>query len=202
VDLSAGCRYTTRRRQLLEMLVAERHRMALAHPTVRNSLARHIDYLQRLIDETDAKISTRIRTTPIWRATDDLLQSTPGIGPVLSATLQAALPELGVLNQREIVKLVGVAPLNDDSGKHAGARHIRGGRAEVRAVLSMATLTATRCNPVISAFYHRLLARGKAHKVAMTAAMRKFLTILNAMVKTRTPCTATVNHGPVPAPSR
>jgi transposase len=191
-----------RRRQLLEMVVAERHRMVLAHPTVRDRLARHLDYLQRLIDEADAEISTLIRTTPVWRETDDLLQSTPGIGPVLSATLQAALPALGVLNQREIAKLVGVAPLNDDSGKHAGARHIRGGRAEVRAVLYMATLAATRCHPVISAFYHRLLARGKAHKVAMTAAMRKFLTILNAMVKTRTPWTARVNHGPVPEPSR
>jgi transposase len=191
-----------RRRQLLEMLVAERHRVALAHLTVRESLTRHIDYLQRLIDETDAEISTRIRTTPVWRETDDLLQSTPGIGPVLSATLQAALPELGVLNQREIAKLVGVAPLNDDSGKRSGARHIRGGRAEIRAVLYMATLTATRCNPVITTFYHRLLARGKAQKVAITAAMRKFLTILNAMVKTRTPWNARSQHDPVPEPSR
>ena len=174
-----------RRRQLLEMLVAERHRMALAHPTVRDSLTRHVDYLQRLIDETN-----------------DLLQSTPGIGPVLSATLHAALPELGVLNQREIAKLVGIAPLNDDSGQRSGARHIRGGRAKVRAVLSMATLTATRYNPAIHAFYHRLLARGKAHKVAMTAAMRKFLTILNAMVKTRTPWNPRGNHGPVPEPAR
>jgi transposase len=185
-----------RRRQLLEMLVAERHRVALAHPTVRDSLTRHMDYLQRLIDEADAEISTRIHTTPVWRETDDVLQSTPGIGPVLSATLQAALPELGVLNQREIAKLVGVAPLNDDSGKRSGARHIRGGRAEIRAVLYMATLTATRCNPVISAFYHRLLARGKAHKVAMTAAMRKFLIILNAMAKTRTPWNVRYQHCP------
>jgi transposase len=124
-----------RRRQLLEMVVAERHRVALAHPTVRDSLARHIDYLQRLIDETDAEVSTLIRTSPAWREQDDLLQSAPGIGPVLSATLQAALPELGVLNQREIAKLVGVAPLNDESGKRSGARHIRGGRADIRAVL-------------------------------------------------------------------
>jgi transposase len=191
-----------RRRQLLEILVAERHRRALAHPTVQDSLARHIDDLQRLIDETDAEISPLIRTTPAWRETDDLLQSTPGIGPVLSATLQAALPELGVLNQREIAKLVGVAPLNDDSGQRSGARHIRGGRAKVRAVLYMATLTATRYNPVIHAFYHRLLARGNAQKVAMTAAMRKFLTILNAMVKTRTSWNARGNHGPVPEPAR
>jgi transposase len=175
-----------RRRQLLEMLVAERHRVALAHPTVRDSLGRHIDYLQRLIDETDDEISSLIRASPAWQEKDDLLQSAPGIGPVLSATLQAALPELGVLNQREIATLVGVAPLNDDSGKRSGARHIRGGRAEIRAVLYMATLTASRFNPVINAFYQRLLARGKAQKVAITAAMRKLLTILNAMVKTQT----------------
>lgn len=105
---------------------------------------------------------------------------------MLSATLQVALPELGVRNQREIATWVGVAPLNDESGKRSGARHIRGGRAEVRAVLYMATLTATRFHPVIKAFYHRLLARGKAQKVALTAAMRKLLTILNAMVKTHT----------------
>jgi transposase len=181
------------------MLVAERHRVALAHLTVRDSLAQHIDYLQRLIHETDEEVATLIRTSPGWREKDDLLRSAPGIGPVLSATLQAALPELGVLNQREIAKLVGVAPLNDDSGKRSGARHIRGGRAEVRAVLYMATLTATRCNPVIEAFYQRLLARGKSQKVAMTAAMRKLLTILNAMVKTQTHWNARVHHGPVPA---
>jgi transposase len=183
-----------RRRQLLEMLVAERHRVALAPPTVRDSLARHIDYLQRLINETDEEIATLIRTSPAWQEKDDLLQSTPGIGPVLSATLQAALPELGVLNQREIAKLVGVAPLNDDSGKRSGPRHIRGGRAAVRAVLYMATLTATRFNPVINAFYQRLLARGKSQKVAITAAMRKCLTILNAMVKTHTHWNAKLQH--------
>jgi transposase len=175
-----------RRRQVLEMLVAERHRVALAHPTVRDSLARHIDYLQHLINGMDDEIATVIQASPAWHENDDLLQSAPGIGPVLSATLQAALPELGLLNQREIAKLVGVAPLNDDSGKRSGVRHIRGGRAEVRAVLYMATLTATRFNPVIKTFYQRLLARGKAPKVAITAAMRKFLTILNAMVKTQT----------------
>jgi len=188
-----------RRRQLLEMLVAERHRVALAHPTVRDSLAQHIDDLQRLIHESDAEVATLIRSSPAWREQDAMLQSAPGIGPVLSATLQAALPELGVLTQREIAKLVGVAPLHDDSGKRAGARHIRGGRAEVRAVLSMAALTATRGNPVIQAFSQRLLARGKSQKVAMTAAMRKLLTILNAMVKTQTHWNARVNPGPIPA---
>jgi transposase len=174
-----------RRRQLLEILVAERHRVALAHPTVRDSLAQHISVRQRMIGELDAAVATVIRTRPAWQATDDLLQSTPGIGPVLSATPQAAVPEFGTLHQREIAKLVGLAPLNDDSGKRSGARHIRGGRAAVRAVLYMATLTATRCNPVIKAFYQRLLTRGKIHKVAITAAMRKLLVILNTMVKTQ-----------------
>ena len=121
---------------------------------------------------------------------------------MLSATLHAALTELGILNQRKIAKLVGVAPLNDDSGKHAGARHIRGRRAEVRTVLYMAILTATRYNPVIHSFYHRLLARGKPQKVAMMAAKRKFLTILNTMVKTRMPWNPRVPPGLLPEPAR
>jgi len=185
-----------RRRQLLEMLVAERHRVALAHAAVRESLAQHIGDLQRMISERDATVVTVIRTSPVWKAKDDLLQSTPGIGPVLSATLQAAVPELGTLNQREIAKLVGLAPLTDDSGKRSGARHIRGGRTAVRAVLYMATLTATRCNLVIKAFYQRLLTRGKIHKVALTATMRKLLVILNTMVKTQTPWNAALQQRP------
>lgn len=177
-----------RRRQPLEMLVAERNRVgSAATAVVRESLKQHIDYLQRLISEADDDIASAIRSSPAWREADDLLRSTPGIGPVTSATLQAALPELGTLSRREIAKLVGVAPLNNDSGNRRGARHIRGGRAEVRAVLYMATLTATRFNPVIKAFYRRLLAKGKPQKVALTAAMRKFLTILNTMVKNKTP---------------
>jgi transposase len=177
----------TRRRQLLEMLVAERHRVTLAPQPIRESIEHHIVYLKRLIAETDDEIATAIRSSPAWREKDDLLRSAPGIGPVMSATLQAALPELGRLNQREIAKLVGVAPLNDDSGTRRGARHIRGGRAKVRVVLYMATLTATRFNPVIKAFYQRLLAKGKSQKVALTAAMRKLLVILNAMVKAKMP---------------
>ncbi len=178
-----------RRRQLLEMLVAERNRVAsAATAVVRASLKQRIDYLRRLVSETDDEIAGAIRSSPAWHEADDLLRSTPGIGPVTSATLQAALPELGTLNGREIAKLVGVAPLNHDSGNRRGARHIQGGgRAEVRAVLYMATLTATRFNPAIKAFYRRLLAKGKPQKVALTAAMRKFLTILNTMVKNKTP---------------
>jgi transposase len=116
---------------------------------------------------------------------------------VLSATLHAAGPEVGVLNQRDIAQWVGIAPLHDDRGTRAGARHIRGGRAEVRTVVSMATLTATRCNPVIQAFSQRWLARGKAQQVALTAAMRQRLLILKAMVNTRTPWNARGTHGPV-----
>jgi transposase len=153
-----------RRRQVLEMLVAERHRIALAHPTVRESLGRHIDYLQRLISETDEEISTIIRSTPAWHEKNDLLQSAPAIGPVLSAILQAAVPELGVLNQRDIAKLVGVAPLNDDSGKRSSARHIRDGRAEIPAALYMAKLTASRYNPVIKAFHNGSWTEGKRRK--------------------------------------
>jgi transposase len=176
------------------MLVAERHRVALAHPAVRDSLARHIADRQRVIRETDEEIATVIQASPAWREQDDLRPSAPGIGPVLSATLQAALLALGPLNQREIATLVGVAPLNDDRGKRSGTRHLRGGRAEIRAVLSMATRTASRANPVIKTFYQRLLARGKAQKVAITAAMRKFLIILNAMAKTRTPWNVRYQH--------
>ena len=176
-----------RRRQLLELVVAERHRGALAHPAVRESLARHSEDLQRLIREPDEEIATVIQASPAWREQDALRHSAPGIGPGLSATLQAALPEFGTLNQREIAKLVGVAPLNDESGKRSGTRHIRGGRSEIRAVLYMATRTASRAHPVIKTFSQRLLARGKAPQVAITAAMRKFLSILNAMAKTRTP---------------
>jgi transposase len=185
-----------RRRQLLELLVAERHRVALAHPAVRDSLARHIEDLQRVIREVDEEIATVIQASPAWREQDDLRQSAPGIGPVLSAALQAALPALGPLNQREIATLVGVAPLNDDRGKRSGTRHLRGGHAEIRAVLYMATRTASRAHPVIKTFYQRLLARGKAQKVAMTAAMRKFLIILNAMAKTRTPWNVRYQHCP------
>lgn len=177
-----------RRRQLLDMLVAERNRVGgAATSVVRDQIKQHIGYLQRLVSETDEDSAKAIRSSPAWREADDLLRSAPGIGPVMSATLQAALPELGTLNGREIAKLVGVAPLNNDSGGRRGARPIRGGRAEVRAVLYMATLTATRFNPTIKAFYQRLRAKGKPQKVALTAAMRKFLTILNTMVKTKTP---------------
>jgi transposase len=123
----------------------------------------------------------------VWREHDDLLQGVPGVGPGLSRSLIAELPELGTLNRRKIAALVGIAPFNCDSGQLRGKRRIWGGRASLRAMLYMATLSAVRCNPLIQAFYQRLTAAGKEHKVAMVACMRKLLTILNAMVKNRTP---------------
>jgi len=175
-----------RRRQLIEMLTAERHRLAHARPSVRRSLTAHIRWLEARLRDTESDITTRIQHSPIWRVRDQLLQSVPGIGPNTSARLLASLPELGRLTHREIAKLVGVAPLNDDSGTRHGRRAIWGGRAVVRQTLYMATLVAVRHNPVLAAFYQRLRHAGKAPKVALVAAMHKLLTIINAMVKTTT----------------
>ena len=149
-------------------------------------LKTHIDWLERRLKISDDELQRVLKTSSVWRERDDLLRSTPGVGPVLSLTLLAQLPELGQLNRREIAKLVGVAPFNRDSGKWRGSRHIWGGRAAVRAPLFMATLCAIRINPTIKRFYQRLIKVGKAPKVAITACMRKLLTILNVMVKTQT----------------
>ena len=176
-----------RRRQLLEMLVAERQRLARAMPPVRPSLTRHIAWLEQTLHEMDGDLGHMVQTSPLWRAQENLLRSVPGVGPRLSVTLLAELPELGTLDRRQIAALVGVAPLNRDSGVFRGRRTVWGGRASVRAALYMATLVATRFNTVIRAFYHRLVAAGKPKKVALTACMRKLLTILNAMLKQRSP---------------
>jgi len=173
----------TRRRQLLDMLTAERNRLAMARRSVRGSVQQHIRWLERRIHDADADLTTTIHRSPLWRAKDDLLRSVPGIGRVTSSMLIALLPELGVLSRREIASLAGVAPLNRDSGHHRGRRMVWGGRASVRGPLYMATLVATRCNPVIRAFYQRLRTAGTPPLVALVAAMRKLLTILNAMVK-------------------
>jgi len=173
----------TRRRQLLEMLTAERNRLTTARRSVRASVQQHVRWLERRIQDADADLTTTMQSSPLWRAKDDLLRSVPGIGPITSSMLIALLPELGALSRREIASLVGVAPLNRDSGQHRGRRVVWGGRAAVRAPLYMATLVATRCNPVIRAFYQRLRGTGKPPLVALIAAMRKLLTILNAMVK-------------------
>lgn len=176
-----------RRRQVVDMLTAEKNRLASAHRPVRPDIQTTIDWLQGRLKDLDDDLRRRLHASPLWREQDDLLQSVPGIGPVTATTLLAALPELGALNRRQIGALVGVCPFNRDSGQGRGHRMIFGGRAGVRAVLYMATVAASRCNPVIKAFYQRLRAAGKPAKVALTACMRKLLTILNAMLKTKTP---------------
>jgi transposase len=172
-----------RRRQVLAMLVAEKNRLQRATRPVRKRLQAHIAWLEKEIQSLDGDLDDLIRQSPLWREHEELLRSVPGVGPILSITLIAELPELGSLNRRQIAALVGVAPLNRDSGTLRGARTVWGGRACVRAALYMATLAATRCNSMTKAFYQRLLAAGKAKKVALTACMRKLLTILNAIVK-------------------
>ena len=181
----------TRRRQLVDMLTAERNRVHLARPAVQASLRAHIRWLEARVRDTERETTTRIQHSPVWRVRDRLLQSAPGIGPRTASRLIASLPELGHRTGREIAKLVGVAPLNDDSGTRTGHRHIWGGRTVVRQALYMATVVAVRHNPVIRAFYQRLRTAGKLAKVALIAAMHKLLTILNAMIKHQTPWTLT-----------
>jgi transposase len=177
----------TRRRQLVEMLTAERNRLLVARPTVRRDLQQHIRFLERRLREADEDLHTAVQASPAWRVKDDLLQSVPGVGRVVSLTLLAELPELGRLSHKEIAALVGVAPLNRDSGTRRGKRLVYGGRAPVRAVLYMAALVASKCNPVIRAFYRRLRAAGKPAKLALTACMRKLLIILNALARSGAP---------------
>lgn len=177
----------TRRRQLVVMRTAEQNRLATALPPVRKGIRAHLAWLDRQLAQLDEDLTRAIRESPVWRDKDDLLQSVPGVGPVLARTLLASLPELGTLNRKQIAALVGVAPLNRDSGTWRGRRTIWGGRAPVRAALYMGALAAARWNPVIHAFYQRLCAAGKAKKVALTACMRKLLTMLNAMIKSRSP---------------
>lgn len=177
--------WVARRRQLLEMIRAEEQRLGMARPTIRPQIQKHVEWLRHELHDVDTELQTAIRSSAVWREQDDLLRTVPGVGPVLASTLLAELPELGRLNRKEIAALVGVAPLNWDSGQQRGARHIWGGRAPVRTVLYMATVSAVRCNPVIRAFFTRLCAAGKPKKVALTACMRKLLTILNAMMSRR-----------------
>jgi transposase len=176
----------TRRRQLLEMLTAERNRLGLARPPVVRRIRTHIRWLERELADVDRDLGRLIEQSPLWRAQDDLLQSVHGVGPVVSRTLLGELPELGRLTHKQIAALVGVAPLARDSGTLRGRRLVWGGRASVRAVLYMGALVATRWNPVIRAFYQRLRAAGKPPKVALVACMRKLLIILNAMARTGT----------------
>jgi transposase len=175
-----------RRRQVTEMLTAETNRLTHSAKAVGKRIQAHIRWLEAELDRVDSELDQSIHQSPIWREQEDLLKSVPGIGPVISRTLLAELPELGKLNRKQIAALVGVAPLNWDSGMMRGRRAIWGGRATVRAALYMAALVASRCNPKIREFHRRLRAGGKAPKVALVACMRKLLTILNAMIKHRT----------------
>ncbi len=180
-----------RRRQLVEMITAERNRLRMATRRVRPRVQEHINWLKENLAELDQDLDDTIRSSPIWKDQDRLLRSVPGVGPVLSLTLLSGLPELGALNRGEIAALVGVAPFNQDSGSLRGKRRVWGGRSSIRAALYMAALVATRCNPAIKDFYLRLCNAGKPKKVALTACMRKLLTILNAMVRDNRPWTPT-----------
>lgn len=178
----------SRRKQLVTMLTAERTRLTQTRSKhVRKDVDEHIKFLRKRLRDADEDIHRRLRDSKFWKEEVDLLASVPGVGPVTTMSIVASLPELGKLNRKQVSALVGVAPLNCDSGQHAGKRVTWGGRADVRANLYMATLVAVRRNPLIRTFYERLLSTGKAKKVALVACMRKLLTILNAMLKTRTP---------------
>ena len=182
-QLDAIC---TRRRQLVGMIAAEKNRYHSGPATIRAQIKKHILWLEKQIQELEDDLDKLIRSTPAWREKDDLLRSCKGIGPTTSHTMLACLPELGLLSRHQIAALVGVAPFNSDTGKHRGQRHIQGGRLDVRCVLYMATLAAIRSNSVIRSFHRKLVCAGKPKKVAITACMRKLLTILNAMVRTNT----------------
>jgi len=175
----------TRRRQLVDMLVAEKNRHAALsrRPELQENVAEHITWLNRHIADLDDQLKQQIERSPIFCREDRLLQSVPGIGDVSSRTMLACLPEIGKLTDKQIGALVGVVPFARQSGRWQGEAHIRGGRSEVRTVLYMATLSAIRCNPTIKTFYQHLLAKGKKKKVALTACMHKLLTILNAIVR-------------------
>lgn len=186
-ELTALDSLLTRRRQLVEMITAEGNRQAHAQGRVAKQIAQHLIWLRKRLTEADDDLDDAIKQSPLWNDKAELIISVPGVGKVTATSLVATLPELGQLTRREMSALVGVCPFNRDSGGHRGRRAIWGGRAQIRAVLYMATLVATRYNTVIKAFYQKLLAVGKAKKVALVACMRKLLTILNAMVKSNTP---------------
>jgi len=172
-----------RRRQLLEMLTAEKNRLGFAPRPLHKGIRQHIRWLERQLDDVTRDLADQIEQSPVWRAKDDLLQSILGVGPIVSATLLGELPELGALGHKQIAALAGVAPLARDSGKLRGKRMVWGGRASVRTALYQAVLSARRWNPQIRAFYARLITAGKPTKVALIACARKLLTILNAMIR-------------------
>ncbi|MDH5197776.1 MAG: IS110 family transposase, partial [Gemmatimonadota bacterium] len=173
----------TRRRQLLEMVVAEKNRLGFAPRPLHRGIRQHIRWLERQLGDVTDELARVIEASPVWRAKDDLLRSVPGIGPVVSATLLGELPELGRLTHKQIATLVGVAPLARDSGQLRGKRMVYGGRAPVRTALFLAALCGRRWNPQLKVFYERLIAAGKPKKVALIACARKLLTIVNAMLR-------------------
>jgi transposase len=168
------------------------NRRKTAPPAIHTDIRDHIAWLRKRLKGLDNELSRAIRTSSLWREQEDLLRSVPGVGPVVSVTLLADLPELGILGRKQIGALVGLAPLNRDSGTMRGKRTIWGGRASVRAALYMAALVGSRCNPILHALYARLLAAGKTKKAALTACMHKLLTILNAMLKHHTRWTGSI----------
>ncbi len=172
-----------RRRQVVGMLVAEGNRLETSASPVKERIEAHIGFLRAELDDLDGDLDRAIRESSVWREKDELLRSVPGVGPRVSATLLADLPELGTLSSKKLAALVGVAPLNRDSGVFRGKRRVWGGRAAVRQMLYMAAVTAIRCNPVFIEFYGRLTAAGKPKKVALTACMRKLLVVLNSMLR-------------------
>lgn len=172
-----------RRRQLIEMIVSEKNRSHSSYKNVLDKVLDHISWLEESLDELDKELAQVIHNSAIWREKDKLLESVPGIGKITSSVILASLPELGTLDRKKIAALVGVAPFNRDSGTMRGKRSIWGGRAHVRCILYMATLSATRYNPVIKRFYKRLIEAGKTPKVALTACMRKLLVIINSMLR-------------------
>jgi transposase len=165
------------------MITAEKNRLGFALKPVQKGIEKHIRWLERQLSDVDSDLDSMIRKSPLWAAKRDLLQTVPGVGPNLSRTLLAELPELGLLSHKQIASLVGVAPFSRDSGVLRGKRMIWGGRAPVRSALSLSIWSASRWNPVIRLFYNRLRANGKPAKVAQVACMRKLITILNAMVR-------------------
>jgi len=177
-----------RRHQLVEMISAEKSRLKTARKAdVKEDIQEHITWMEARLSKVEKELRKAIRASPAWREKDELLQSTPGVGPTLSATLLTQLPELGTLNRHQVAALAGVAPLNRDSGMMRGKRTVWGGRGRVRGALYMRTLVATRYNPLVKAFYQRLCAGGKPKKVALVACMRKLLAILNSIIKHHTP---------------
>lgn len=176
----------TRRRQLVDMLTAEKNRLLTAPEWTRDDIEAHIAWLKQCLKKVDKDLANLVKQSPLWREKERILRSTPSLGPIMTYTLVSELPELGTLNRKQIAALVGVAPMNRDSGTFRGKRCIWGGRSAIRSVLYMSTLNAIHFNPLIKPFYERLRAAGKLPKVAITACMRKLLTLLNTMVKNRT----------------